>query len=52
MPNTSIVNLTNVIQYWQDTLQWNSYLMEPSVRVLVQATINHLKELKRLENDK
>ena len=41
--------IKNCIEYWEKTLFHDKFLMSPSTQVIVEATVNHLKELERLE---
>lgn len=44
-----MVELKNCIEYWESALFHHKFLMSPSVRVMVESTIGHLKELQQLQ---
>lgn len=47
MPAT--LELRNCIRYWEVLLKSDRILMTPSVQVIIESTIAHLKKLESLE---
>jgi len=45
----SLVPIANCIRHWDSTLFHNRGLLSPDMRVLIEATIQHLRELKTLK---
>ena len=44
-----MIELDSLIQFWKDSLAQNRLLMNPSAIYLVEQTIKHLQELKKLK---
>lgn len=40
----------NLIRHWEAKLQYDKYLMDPSVRIIVQGTLEDLKELEKIKS--
>jgi len=46
-----MTDLEFCINFWQTTVDIHSYLIPPSMLVLIKDTIKHLKELKKIKGE-
>ncbi|MBA7621320.1 hypothetical protein ES703_28680 [subsurface metagenome] len=47
MGEEQLHSLDNLINYWENTLLHNKFLMSPSTLWLVENTVKHLKEFRQ-----